>query len=175
MTDNANIIITPSGPSCAIRTHKVESAKARQHEDLHVQATAIKVWRDQSLLDFQMQLRSLRLMTLEYLFDSQDEFCWLMPQHLMAFPSDESSLPEPDTLKVQLCKPNMQLVPPVTRKTAASTKPSSCHSHGNVNGLYDGEFQLGCSHLQAVHEVGPSSIHSRNADACPRQKMQYEA
>lgn len=76
-------------------------------------------------------------MTLEYLFDLKDEFCWLMPQHLMAFPSDDSCPPEPDTLKVQLCKRNMQLVPPVTRKQQrvqdqAVATAMGCHAEGSL-------------------------------------------
>lgn len=63
-----------------------------------------------------MRLRSFSLVTVESILQMNVVFCWLVPEHLMAFPSSHASPAGPDTLEVELCKANMQLIPLVTRK-----------------------------------------------------------
>lgn len=63
-----------------------------------------------------MRLRSFSLMTVEPILQMNVVFGWLVPEHLMAFPSSHTSPAGPDALEVELCKAYMQLIPLVTRK-----------------------------------------------------------
>ena len=63
-----------------------------------------------------MRLRSFSLVAVESILQMNVVFCWLVPEHLMVFPSSNSSPAGPDALEVELCKANMQLLPLVTRK-----------------------------------------------------------